>query len=84
MKIDGGYPVVSVRLEMAFELAYFAPALEIIVGVGVLLYGDDLSELAEKQGKCAFGPYYADGHIVLVQHKNVAIQSGLHLTKNHD
>jgi len=37
IKINRGYPVVSVRLKTASELAHFAPALKVIVGILALL-----------------------------------------------
>ena len=47
MEIYCGDPVVSVRLKITPELAYVAPALEIIVGISVFLEGDDLGKLAK-------------------------------------
>ena len=47
MEIYGGYPVVSVRLEITPKLAYLAPALKIIVGISVFLEGYDLGKLAK-------------------------------------
>jgi hypothetical protein len=37
MEIYGGYPVVSIGLEIKPKLAYLAPALEIVVGISVFL-----------------------------------------------
>jgi len=47
MEIYGGYPVVSIRLEITPKLAYLAPALEIVVGISVFLEGYDLGKLAK-------------------------------------
>lgn len=74
---------MSVRLEMAPELADLAPALEIIVGVFALFERDDLSEVPEQQGKGTPGPHDANRHIVLVEHKDVAVQTRLTLSCNH-
>ncbi len=84
MEIHGRDPVVSVRLEISFDLAYFAPALEIIVGILALLDGNDLGKLAEQQRKRPSGSYYADGHIMLVQHENITIKAGFMLRNNHN
>ncbi|GAH75472.1 unnamed protein product, partial [marine sediment metagenome] len=43
----GGYPVVSIRLEITPELAYVAPALEVVVGISVILERDDLCKVAK-------------------------------------
>ncbi len=42
-------PIVSVRLEITPQLAYLAPALEIIIGISALLERDDLGKVAEQQ-----------------------------------
>ncbi len=84
MEIDRRYPIVSIRLELPSELAYLAPALEIIVGISVLLQRDDLGEVAKEQRERPSGPDYADGHIVLVQHKDVTVKPGFELTGNHN
>ena len=47
MEIYGGYPVVSIRLEVTPKLAYVAPTLEIIVGISFFLEGHDLGKLAK-------------------------------------
>ena len=48
MKIDRGDPIVPVRLEVTPELAYLAPAFEVVVVVFVLLQRDDLGKLAKQ------------------------------------
>ena len=84
MEIYGGDPIVSVRLEMTPELAYLAPALEIIVGISALLEGDNLGKLAKEQRKRPPGSYNTDGHIMLVKHKNIAVKTGFELAGNHN
>jgi len=66
MKVDRGDPIMSIRLEIAFELAYLAPALEIVVGISAFLKRDDLGQVTKKKRKGPFGPYDTDSHIVLV------------------
>ena len=75
---------MSIGLEISFELAYLAPALEIIVGIRALLDRNDLSKLAKQQGKGPPGSYYADGHIMLVQHENITVKPGFMLRNNHN
>ena len=75
MEIYCGNPVVPIRLEITPELAYLAPAMEIVVGISTLLKGDDLGKVAEQQGKGPFGADYANRHIMLVEHKHVTIQT---------
>jgi len=74
---------VSIRLELTPELAYLAPALEIVVGISALLERDNLGKLAKEQRKGPPGPYNTDGHIMLVKDKNIAIQTGFELASNH-
>ena len=47
MEIYGGYPVVSIRLEITFELANLAPALEVIVGISSFFERDDFGKVAK-------------------------------------
>ena len=75
---------MSVRLKLTPELAYLAPALEIIVGISALLERDNLGKLAKEQRKGSPGPYDADGHIMLVKDKNITIQTGFELASNHN
>ena len=77
VEIHGGNPVAAIRLEIALEFADLAPGVEIVVGVYALLVGDDLGKLATEQGKGASCADNADSHIVLVQDKNAAIQTGI-------
>jgi hypothetical protein len=74
---------VSIRLESTPELAYLAPAMEIIVGISALLERDDLGKLAAQQRKRPPGSYYTDSHIMLVQHKDVTVQTRLIFSSNH-
>ncbi len=83
MEIYRRDPIVSIRLETAPELAYIAPALEIIVGISTLLKRDYLGKVAEQQGKSPPGADYADRHIMPVQHKDVTVQTGLILNSTH-
>ncbi len=83
VEIYGGNPVAAIRLEIAFEFADLAPALEIVVGVCALLERDDLGELAKQQRECSSGADYADGHIMFVQHEDITVQGGFELTGNH-
>jgi len=57
---------VAVGIESSFEFTDFAPAIEIIIGVGALFVRYDLCEVAEEQRKRPFYPYNADCHIVLI------------------
>lgn len=75
---------MSVRLEIPFELAYLAPALEIVIGIPALLDRNDLSKFAKEQRKRPSGSYYADGHIVLVQDENITVEPGFVLRNNHN
>jgi len=84
MEIDGGYPVVPVRLEIASELAYLAPALEIVVGILALFERDHLGKVSEQQRECPLDPYYPDRHVMLVQNKNITVQTGMIFSSNHN
>jgi len=75
---------VSIRLEIPLELAYLAPALKIIVGISALLERDNLGKVTKEQRKGPLGSYNADGHIMLVKHKNIAVQTGIELAGNHN
>ena len=79
VEIYGRNPVLAIRLEITFELAYLAPALEIVVCINTLLKRDYLSKLAKEQRKCPPGTDYANSHIVLVQDKNITVQAGFKL-----
>lgn len=83
VKIHSRNPVVAIRLELPAELAYLAPALEIVVGISAFLERDDLGKLATQKGEGASGADDADGHIVLVKDKHIAVQSGLMLASKH-
>jgi hypothetical protein len=83
VEIYGGNPVAAIRLEIAFEFADLAPGLEIVVGVCALLEGDYLGKLAKEQRKRASCADNADGHIVLVQDKNITIQARFIFRGNH-
>jgi len=74
---------VAVRLELSAKLAYFAPALEIVVGIPAFLERNHLGKPAKQQRKRSPGSYDADGHIMLVEHKHVTVQSGLIWGNNH-
>ena len=71
---------MSVRLEIAPELAYPTPALEVIVGIFALLERDDLGKVAKQQRKSPPGSHYTDSHIMLVEDKHItalgSIKSG--------
>jgi len=75
---------VSIGLEITPELAYLTPALEIIIGISAFLERDDLGKLAKEQRKRPPGSYNTDGHIMLVKHKNIAVQTGFELAGNHN
>jgi hypothetical protein len=79
VEIYGRNPVLAIRLEITFELAYLAPVLEIVVCINTLLKRDDLSKLAKEQRKCPSGADYANSHIVLVQDKDITVQAGFKL-----
>jgi len=79
VEIYGRNPVLAIRLEITFELAYLAPALEIVVCINTLLKRDYLSKLAKEQRERPSGADYADSHIVLVQDKNITVQAGFKL-----
>jgi len=74
IEVYSGDPVMAVGLEVSFEFAYFAPALEVVVVVGAFFDGDDLGELPAEQGKCSPCADYTDGHIVFVQYEDVTVQ----------
>ncbi len=84
MKIDGRYPIMPIRLETALELAYIAPALEIVVGIIALLDIDHLCEPAKQQRECPSGTDYTDGHIMPVQDKDITVQAGFRFSDNHN
>ena len=79
VEIYGGNPVLAIRLEITFELAYLAPVLEIVVCISTLLKRDYFSKLAKEQRKCPPGTDYANSHIVLVQDKDITVQAGFKL-----
>ena len=83
IKIDSRDPIVAVRLEISPELAYLAPALEIIIRVLTLLERDDLGEVAEQQGKRTLCTDYAYRHIMLVENKDATVQTRLIFSSNH-
>jgi len=83
MEIHRRYPIVPIRLEITPELAYLAPALEIVVGISTLFERDDLGKVAEKQGKCSPGADYADRHIMLIKHKDITVQARLIFSSKH-
>jgi len=84
MEIHGRDPIVPIRLESPPELADLAPALEIIIGIPALLERDDLGQIAEQQGKRPPGAHDADRHVMLVQYKDVTVQTRLTLSCYHD
>ena len=84
IKVHGGDPVVAIGLELPAELAYLAPALEIIVGISAFLKRNHLGKLAKQQRKRTPGPHDADGHIMLVEHKHITVQSRLIMRGNHN
>ena len=79
VEIYGRNPVLAIRLEITFELAYLAPALEIVVCINTLLKRDDLGKLAKEQRKCPSGADNADSHIMLIQDKDITVQAGFKL-----
>jgi hypothetical protein len=70
-------------LELAPELTDLTPTGEIVVGVGALLQGNNLRQVAAEQRKGSLGPDDTDSHVVLVEHQDVAVQTGLTVTANH-
>jgi len=48
IKVHGCDPVIAVWFELSLELTYLAPALEIVVGVGPVLFGDHLCQLPKQ------------------------------------
>ncbi len=83
IEIDGGHPVVSVRLEPPPQLADLSPALEIVVRINSLFKRHNLRQLPEKQGKRPSCLNNAYRHIVLVENKHVAVQTRLYFRGNH-
>jgi hypothetical protein len=83
IKIHGRDPIVPVRLESPPELAHLAPAMEIVVGISTLLERDDLGKVAKQQGKRTPGADYANRHIMLVEYKDVTVQTRLVFSSNH-
>ena len=77
VEIHGRNPVVPVRLEIPPELADFAPALKIVVGISALLERDHLGQIAEQQRERPLGADNTNGHIMLVQDKDVTVQRRL-------
>jgi len=84
VEVDGRDPVLAIRLEGAFELAYLAPALEVVVRVAALFEGDDFCKLSAQQGECPSGSDDADSHIVLVQDEHIAIETGFNVRSKHN
>ena len=76
-------PVMPIRLEVPPELADLTPALKIVCGILALLERDNLGEVAEQQGKRPPGAHDADRHVMLIQHKDVAVQTRLILSCYH-
>jgi len=83
IKIHSGYPIVSTRLEIASELTDLAPAMEIITGITAFFKRDDLGEIATEQRKGPPGSDYPYSHIMLIQHKDITIQTRLILWDTH-
>ena len=83
MKIHRRYPIVPIGFEVAFEAAYIAPVLEVVVRIISFFEGDNFGKLTKQQRKSPPCPDYADSHIVLVQNKNSAIKPGIKLGGNH-
>jgi len=83
VEIDGGDPIVAVGLELPAELANLTPVRKIVVGIDALLERDNLGQLTAKQRKSAFGPHYSDCHVMLIENKHVAVQTGLWLVGDH-
>jgi len=83
MEINRRNPVVTVRLEVALEPADIAPAFEIMVRIYAFIDGYYFRKLAKKQRERPPCPHDSDRHIMLVQHKNVAVQSRLVSCRNH-
>ncbi|MHC4497671.1 MAG: hypothetical protein ACYS21_01000 [Planctomycetota bacterium] len=84
VKIDGRYPIVPVRFEMTPELTYFAPALKVVVGVSAFLERHHLGQVPKKQRERPSGTHYSDGHVMLIQHKDITVQAGSMLGGNHN
>ncbi len=66
---------MAIRLKLSAELTYLAPAIEIVIVIFAFFERDHLCEAAEQQRKCASGSDDADGHIMLIEHKHVTVQS---------
>jgi len=84
IKVHGGDPIVAIGLELSAELAYLTPALEIIVGISAFFKRNHLGKLTKQQRKRPFGPHDSDGHVMLVEHKHITVQSGLIMRGNHN
>ena len=82
IELDGGNPVMTVRLKPTPELADLAPARKVVVGIGTSLERNHLRQIATQQGKSALGADDTDRHIVLVEHKHTAIQARMAFADN--
>jgi len=83
MEIDRRDPFVPVRLKIAPELAHLAPALEIVIRISALLERDHFGKISKQQRKRPLDPYDPDSHIMLVQYKNITVQTGMIFSSNH-
>jgi hypothetical protein len=66
IEIDGRDPVAGVGLEVVFEPADLAPALEVVIIVGSFFEGYNFGELLIEKRKSTPGVDDTDCHIVLV------------------
>jgi len=64
---------VTVRLETPLELAYLAPALEVIIRVLAIVIGYNVRNTFGKKAEGAPGTYDPNGHIVLIKHQDITV-----------
>ncbi len=83
IKINRPDPFVPVRLKIASELAHLAPAMEIVIRISALLQRDHFGKIPEQQRKRPLDPYYPYSHVMLVQYKNITVQTGMIFSSNH-
>lgn len=79
VQMHRGDPIVFVGLKGAFGLTDLLPSPKIIIGIGAFFAGDDFGLFPTQQRKRPACADNAQGHIMLVQHKDMALQAAMDL-----
>lgn len=72
----GAHPIVTMGLELPFELADLPPAIEIIRKVLPVFDVNDFCQVAVEQRECPLRAGNANGHVVPVQDQYVTTEAG--------